>query len=140
MSTPIGTLRFPISKQNLTKDASIIIINPNNPTGAVYDKQILIELIEVARANNLIIFSDEIYGKITFDNTPFIPVAALSEDVFTVSFSGLSKTYKLAGFRCGWMVMSGPKHLALNYIEGLNILSNMRLCSNVLAQFAVEPP
>ena len=118
---------------------AIIIINPNNPTGAVYDKQILIELIEVARANNLIIFSDEIYGKITFDNTPFIPVAALSEDVFTVSFSGLSKTYKLAGFRCGWMVMSGPKHLALNYIEGLNILSNMRLCSNVLAQFAVEP-
>ena len=67
--------------------------------------------------------------KITFDNTPFIPVAALSEDVFTVSFSGLSKTYKLAGFRCGWIVMSGPKHLALNYIEGLNILSNMRLCS-----------
>ena len=121
------------------KTRAIIIINPNNPTGAVYDKQILIELIEVARANNLIIFSDEIYGKITFDNTPFIPVAALSEDVFTVSFSGLSKTYKLAGFRCGWMVMSGPKHLALNYIEGLNILSNMRLCSNVLAQFAVEP-
>ena len=121
------------------KTRAIIIINPNNPTGAVYDKQILIELIEVARANNLIIFSDEIYGKITFDNTPFIPVAALSEDVFTVSFSGLSKTYKLAGFRCGWMVMSGPKHLAINYIEGLNILSNMRLCSNVLAQFAVEP-
>ena len=121
------------------KTRAIVIINPNNPTGAVYDKQILIELIEVARANNLIIFSDEIYGKITFDNTPFIPVAALSEDVFTVSFSGLSKTYKLAGFRCGWMVMSGPKHLALNYIEGLNILSNMRLCSNVLAQFAVEP-
>ena len=121
------------------KTRAIVIINPNNPTGAVYDKQILIELIEVARTNNLIIFSDEIYGKITFDNTNFIPVAALSEDVFTVTFSGLSKTYKLAGFRCGWMVMSGPKKIANNYIEGLNILSNMRLCSNVIAQFAVEP-
>ena len=121
------------------KTKAIVIINPNNPTGAVYEKHILIDLIEVARANNLIIFSDEIYGKITFDNTPFIPVAALSEDVFTVSFSGLSKTYKLAGFRCGWMVMSGPKQIAINYIEGLNILSNMRLCSNVLAQFAVLP-
>ena len=121
------------------KTRAIVIINPNNPTGAVYDKQILIEIIEVARANNLIIFSDEIYGKITFDKIPFIPIAALSEDVFIVTFSGLSKTYKLAGFRCGWMVMSGPKKIAKNYIEGLNILSNMRLCSNVLAQFAVEP-
>ena len=121
------------------KTRAIVIINPNNPTGAVYDKQVLKDLIEIARVNNLIIFSDEIYGKITFDNIHFIPVATLSEDVLTVTFSGLSKTYKLAGFRCGWMVISGPKKIATNYIEGLNILSNMRLCSNVIAQFAVEP-
>ena len=118
---------------------AIVIINPNNPTGAVYDKQILTELIELAKTKNLIIFSDEIYGKITFDNIPFIPIAALSDDVLTVSFSGLSKAYKLAGFRCGWMVLSGKKHSASSYIEGIDILSNMRLCSNVPAQLAVKP-
>ena len=118
---------------------AIVIINPNNPTGAVYNKQILTELIELAKTNNLIIFADEIYGKITFDNIPFIPVAALSGDVLTVSFSGLSKAYKLAGFRCGWMILSGKKHSASSYIEGIDILSNMRLCSNVPAQLAVEP-
>ena len=118
---------------------AIVIINPNNPTGAVYDKQILTELIELAKTKNLIIFSDEIYGKITFDNIPFIPIAALSDDVLTVSFSGLSKAYKLAGFRCGWMVLSGKKHSASSYTEGIDILSNMRLCSNVPAQLAVKP-
>ena len=118
---------------------AIVIINPNNPTGAVYDKQILTELIELAKTNNLIIFADEIYGKITFDNTPFVPIAALSDDVLTVSFSGLSKAYKLAGFRCGWMVLSGKKNSASSYIEGIDILSNMRLCSNVPAQLAVKP-
>ena len=118
---------------------AIVIINPNNPTGAVYNKQILTELIELAKTKNLIIFADEIYGKITFDNIPFIPVAALSGDVLTVSFSGLSKAYKLAGFRCGWMILSGKKNSASSYIEGIDILSNMRLCSNVPAQLAVEP-
>ena len=118
---------------------AIVIINPNNPTGAVYSKEILTELVELAKASNLIIFADEIYGKITFDDIQFIPIAALSDDVLTVSFSGLSKAYKLAGFRCGWMVLSGTKHSASSYIEGIDILSNMRLCSNVPAQLAVKP-
>ena len=118
---------------------AIVIINPNNPTGAVYDQQILTEIVELARRYGLVIFADEIYGKITFENTRFIPIATLSEDVLTVSFSGLSKSHRLAGFRCGWMILSGAKQRAQSYIEGLDILSNMRLCSNVPAQFAVEP-
>jgi len=117
---------------------AIVIINPNNPTGSVYSREILLELIEVARKNNLIIFADEIYSKIVYDEAEFVPVASLSDDVLTASFNGLSKSYRLAGFRSGWMVLSGPKHLASSYIEGLEILTNMRLCANVPAQYAVQ--
>jgi alanine-synthesizing transaminase len=122
-----------------SRTRAIVIINPNNPTGAVYDEKVLTDIVELARKYELVIFADEIYGKITFNNARFIPIASLSNDVITVSFSGLSKSYRLAGFRCGWMVLSGAKQRAQSYIEGLDILSNMRLCSNVPAQFAVEP-
>lgn len=117
---------------------ALLIINPNNPTGAVYSREVLLELVELARRHNLILFADEIYSKIVYDDAKHIPLASLSEDVFTVSFNGLSKSYRLAGFRSGWMVLSGPKHLAKSYIEGLEILTNMRLCANVPAQFAVQ--
>lgn len=117
---------------------ALLIINPNNPTGAVYSKEILLEIVELARKHKLILFADEIYSKIVYDDAQYIPLASLSDDVFTVSFNGLSKSYRLAGFRSGWMVLSGPKHLAKSYIEGLEILTNMRLCANVPAQLAVQ--
>ena len=121
-----------------SRTRAIVIINPNNPTGSVYSQEILLELIDLARRNKLIIFADEIYSKIIYDDAEFIPIASLSEDIFTVSFNGLSKSYRLAGFRSGWMILSGPKHLAKSYIEGLEILTNMRLCANVPAQYAVQ--
>jgi alanine-synthesizing transaminase len=117
---------------------AIVIINPNNPTGAVYSREILLDLVALARKHQLIIFADEIYSKIIYDDAQFVPIASLSEDVFTVSFNGLSKSYRLAGFRSGWMILTGPKHIASSYIEGLEILTNMRLCANVPAQFAVQ--
>jgi len=117
---------------------AIVVINPNNPTGAVYSREILLELVALARKHKLIIFADEIYSKIIYDEAVFTPLASLSDDVFTVSFNGLSKSYRLAGFRSGWMILSGPKHTAKSYIEGLEILTNMRLCANVPAQFAVQ--
>ena len=117
---------------------SLVIINPNNPTGAVYSKDILLQLIEICRKHELILFADEIYSKIIYDDAVHTPVASLCDDVFIVSFNGLSKSYRLAGFRSGWMILSGPKEHASSYIEGLEILTNMRLCANVPAQFAVQ--
>lgn len=116
----------------------IVVINPNNPTGAVYSKETLEQIIELAREHNLIIFADEIYDKILYDGAQHIPLASLCDDVLIVSFNGLSKTYRSAGFRSGWMVISGPKHRARDYIEGLDMLSNMRLCANVPAQNAIQ--
>lgn len=117
---------------------AIVIINPNNPTGAVYNRESLEQLIELARKHDLILFADEIYSKIIYDDAEFIPLASLTEDVFVVTFNGLSKSYRLAGFRSGWMILTGPKEKAKSYIEGLDILTNMRLCANVPAQFAVQ--
>lgn len=117
---------------------ALVIINPNNPTGAVYSKEILLQLIDLCRKHELILFADEIYSKIIYDDAVHIPVASLCDDVFIVSFNGLSKSYRLAGFRSGWMILSGPKDGAASYIEGLDILTNMRLCANVPAQFAVQ--
>lgn len=117
---------------------ALVIINPNNPTGAVYSKEILLQLIDLCRKHELILFADEIYSKIIYDDAVHIPVASLCDDVFIVSFNGLSKSYRLAGFRSGWMILSGPKDGATSYIEGLDILTNMRLCANVPAQFAVQ--
>lgn len=121
-----------------SRTRAIVIINPNNPTGAVYSKDLLEDLIKVARRHNLIIFADEIYSKIIYDDAKHIPVASLCDDLLVVSFNGLSKSYRLAGFRSGWMVLSGAKHSARSYIEGLDILTNMRLCANVPAQFAIQ--
>jgi len=121
-----------------SRTRAIVVINPNNPTGSVYNKRILLDLVSLARKYNLILFADEIYSQIVYDEAEYFPLASLSEDVFTVSFNGLSKSFRLAGFRSGWMIVSGPKHLAGSYIEGLEILSNMRLCANVPGQYAVQ--
>ncbi len=120
------------------KTKALVVINPNNPTGAVYSRELLQGIIDLARKHSLILFADEIYSKIVYDDAEHIPLASLSTDVFTVSFNGLSKSYRLAGFRSGWMILTGPKHLAKSYIEGIEILSNMRLCANVPAQLAVQ--
>lgn len=117
---------------------ALVIINPNNPTGAVYSKEILLEIVKVARENNLIIFSDEIYDKVLFDDAKHHCVAALAPDLFCVTFSGLSKNYRVAGFRAGWLLVSGNKKIAKSYIEGLTILSSMRMCANVPCQHAIQ--
>lgn len=116
----------------------IIIINPNNPTGALYSKETLLQIIELARNHKLMIFADEIYDKIIYDDAEHFAMASLANDVLFVSFNGLSKTYRVAGFRSGWMVISGAKHLAADYIEGLVLLASMRLCSNVPGQYAIQ--
>jgi len=116
----------------------LVIINPNNPTGAVYSKDMLLELVEIARQHNLIIFSDEIYDKILYDDAQHHSIAALAPDLLTVTFNGLSKTYRVAGFRQGWMVLNGPKKHAKGYIEGLEMLASMRLCANVPMQHAIQ--
>ncbi|MFY0657534.1 MAG: pyridoxal phosphate-dependent aminotransferase [Neptunomonas phycophila] len=116
----------------------IVVINPNNPTGAVYPKAVLEQIVELAREHNLIIFADEIYDKILYDEAQHISLASLADDVLFLTFNGLSKTYRAAGFRAGWVIVSGPKHRAKDYIEGLDMLSNMRLCANVPAQHAIQ--
>ena len=127
-----------IRRKITDRTKAIVIINPNNPTGAVYPESVLREVIEVAREHELILFSDEIYDRLTFDGTPHTSTASLAPDLFCVTFSGLSKSHMMAGFRIGWMVLSGNKKAAADYIEGLKMLSNMRLCSNVPAQSIVE--
>lgn len=126
-------------RSKITKNTkAIVVINPNNPTGAVYSRELLLQIIELARENNLIVYADEIYDKILYDGAVHTPMASLAEDILIISFNGLSKNYRLAGFRAGWMVLSGAKAHAKDYIEGLEILSNMRLCANVPAQQAVQ--
>ncbi|MCG8453540.1 MAG: pyridoxal phosphate-dependent aminotransferase [Spirochaetales bacterium] len=120
------------------KTKGIVVINPNNPTGAVYSRSTLESIVALARKHSLILFADEIYEKILFDENQHIPLASLSTDVLTLSFNGLSKAYRAAGFRGGWMVVSGDRRPAADFLEGLRILSNMRLCSNVPAQLAVQ--
>lgn len=117
---------------------AIVIINPNNPTGAVYSRKTLKQIIELAREHELIIYADEIYDKILYDGAKHIPLASLCNDLLVITFNGLSKAYRLAGFRAGWMIISGAKEKAKDYIDGLEILSNMRLCSNVPAQQAIQ--
>lgn len=117
---------------------AIVLINPNNPTGAVYPKETLEGIIKIARERDLVIYSDEIYDKILYDDAVHIPIASLTNDVLCVTFSGLSKNYRVAGFRVGWMLLSGNMAGAQDYIEGLNMLSSMRLCSNVPMQHAVQ--
>lgn len=117
---------------------AIVVINPNNPTGAVYSPQILREIADLAVERGLIVMADEIYDKILYDDAVHTTFAAIAPDVFTITFNGLSKAYRLAGFRAAWMVMTGPRKHATSYIEGINMLTNMRLCANVPAQHAIQ--
>ena len=127
-----------IKKSITEKTKAIVVINPNNPTGTVYPQEYLQQIVDIARENNLIIFSDEIYDKIIYDNEPHISIASLASDLFCITMNGLSKSYRACGYRTGWMVLSGPKEHAQGYIEGLNILASMRLCANVPAQYAIQ--
>ncbi|MCB1617184.1 MAG: aminotransferase class I/II-fold pyridoxal phosphate-dependent enzyme, partial [Pseudomonadales bacterium] len=116
----------------------IVVINPNNPTGAVYPREILEGIVELARRHQLIIFADEIYDKILYDGAVHHPLASLADDLLFITFNGLSKSYRAAGFRSGWMIISGAKHRAVDFLEGLEILASMRLCANVPSQFAIQ--
>ena len=127
-----------IKKKVSPRTKAIVIINPNNPTGALYPRELLEEIVEIARQNNLIIFSDEIYDRLVMDGLEHISIASMAPDLFCVTFSGLSKSHMIAGYRIGWMILSGNKALARDYILGLNMLSNMRMCSNVPAQSIVQ--
>ena len=127
-----------IKSKVTSRTKAIVIINPNNPTGAVYSKELLLDIVEVARQNNLIIFADEIYDKILYDGAVHHHIAALAPDLLTVTFNGLSKAYRVAGFRQGWMILNGPKKHAKGYIEGLDMLASMRLCANVPMQHAIQ--
>ncbi|MCR6651733.1 MAG: pyridoxal phosphate-dependent aminotransferase [Cellvibrionaceae bacterium] len=121
-----------------SKTRAIVVINPNNPTGAVYSEDLLKQIVQIAQEHKLVIFADEIYSKIVYDGAEYIPLGRLAQDVLCVSFNGLSKTYRLAGFRSGWLIFSGAKHLAREYIKGVEMLSSMRLCANVPAMYAVQ--
>jgi alanine-synthesizing transaminase len=117
---------------------AIVVINPNNPTGAVYSAEVLQEIAGLAREHGLVVMADEIYDKILYDDAVHVPFATIAPDVFTLTFNGLSKAYRVAGFRAGWMMVTGPKRHATSYLEGITILTNMRLCANVPAQHAVQ--
>jgi alanine-synthesizing transaminase len=127
-----------IRKKVTEKTKAIVVINPNNPTGSVYPDEVLMEIVKVAEERQLIIYADEIYDKILYDGVTHTSIASLTNNVLCVTFNGLSKCYRAAGFRAGWMVVSGNRHGAKDYIDGLNILSSMRLCSNVPAQFGIQ--
>ena len=117
---------------------AIVVINPNNPTGAVYDRSVLEGIAAVARENDLIVYADEIYSRITYDDAVHVPMSTIAPDILTISFDGLSKAWRSAGFRAGWMVLSGNKKKAAGYAEGLEMLSSMRLCANMPAQFGIQ--
>ncbi|WP_198972745.1 pyridoxal phosphate-dependent aminotransferase [Xylophilus sp. ASV27] len=116
----------------------IVVINPNNPTGALYSDALLRSIVEIARQHGLVIFADEVYDKVLYDGVRHTAIASLSEDVLTLTFNSLSKSYRSCGYRAGWLVLSGDKRRAQDYIEGLNMLSNMRLCANVPGQWAIQ--
>ena len=116
----------------------IVVINPNNPTGALYADDLLKGIVAIAREHGLVIFADEVYDKVLYDGVKHTPLASLSQDVLTLTFNSLSKSYRSCGYRAGWMVISGDKKVARDYIEGLNMLSNMRLCANVPGQWAIQ--
>ena len=127
-----------IRKKVTDRTKGIVIINPNNPTGALYPKEILEQIVEIAREYELVIFADEIYDRLVMDDREHISIASLAPDLLTVTFNGLSKSHRIAGYRVGWMCLCGDKSKAQGYIEGLNMLSSMRLCSNVPAQQIIQ--
>ena len=120
------------------KTKAIVVINPNNPTGAVYDRPILEGIAQIARENELIVYADEIYNRITYDDAKHVPMSTVAPDILTISFDGLSKAYRAAGFRAGWMVLSGNKKCAADYVDGLDMLANMRLCPNMPSQMGIQ--
>ena len=127
-----------LRKKITPRTKAIVVINPNNPTGAIYSKEVLVELTKIAREYGLILFADEIYDKMLYDQEKHLSLASLSTDVVIITFNGLSKNYRSCGYRAGWMVVSGDKEMVRDYIEGLNMLSSMRLCANVPGQYAVQ--
>ena len=127
-----------IRKKVTPRTKGIVVINPNNPTGALYPKDILEQIVQVARENDLILFADEIYDRLVMDGNEHVALASLAPDLFTISFNGLSKSHRVAGYRVGWMCLCGDKSNVQGYIEGLNLLSSMRLCSNVPAQSIIQ--
>ena len=134
----VAELREALEGEDGGRIRALVLINPNNPTGALYPKEVLEGIVEIARQYHLIIFSDEIYDRLVMDGGEHISIASLAPDLFCVTFSGLSKSHMIAGFRIGWMILSGAKNKAKGYIEGINMLSSMRLCSNVPAQSIVQ--
>ena len=127
-----------IGRKITGRTRGIVVINPNNPTGAVYRQSVLQQLVSVARNHNLTLFADEIYDQIIYDDAVHIPLATLAADTVCITFNGLSKTHRLAGFRAGWLVISGAKHRAQNYFQGIEMLASMRLCANVPAMHAIQ--
>jgi len=127
-----------LRKKITPRTKAIVVINPNNPTGAIYSKEVLTELTSIAREHDLILFADEIYDKMLYDQEKHVSLASLSTDVVTITLNGLSKNYRSCGYRAGWMVVSGDKEMIRDYIEGLNMLSSMRLCANVPGQYAIQ--
>jgi len=127
-----------LRKKITPRTKAIVVINPNNPTGAIYSKEVLLEMVNIAREHGLILFADEIYDKMLYDAEKHISLASLSTDVVTITFNGLSKNYRSCGYRAGWMVVSGDKEMVRDYIEGLNMLASMRLCANVPGQYAIQ--
>ena len=127
-----------IRKKITPHTKGIVVINPNNPTGVLYSNALLQEIIDLARENGLVIFADEVYDKVLYDGVKHTPIASLSHDVLTLTFNSLSKSYRSCGYRAGWLIVSGDKKPAADYIEGLNMLSNMRLCANVPGQWAIQ--
>jgi len=127
-----------LRKKITPRTKAIVVINPNNPTGAIYSKEVLLELTQIAREHGLILFADEIYDKMLYDGEKHISLASLSTDVVIITFNGLSKNYRSCGYRAGWMIVSGDKEMVRDYIEGLNMLASMRLCANVPGQYAIQ--
>ena len=127
-----------LRKRITPRTKAIVVINPNNPTGAIYSKEVLLELTNIAREHGLILFADEIYDKMLYDAEKHVSLASLSTDVVVITFNGLSKNYRSCGYRAGWMVVSGDKEMVRDYIEGLNMLASMRLCANVPGQYAIQ--
>lgn len=128
-----------IKAKTTSRTKAMVVINPNNPTGAVYERSLLVSLADWARQRNLVVFADEIYSKVLYDDAEYVPMASIDEDVLTLSFDGLSKSYHVPGFRVGWMVVSGALVRARSFIDGLDTLASMRLCPNVPVQHAIPP-
>lgn len=127
-----------IKSKVTSKTKAIVVINPNNPTGSLYPDEILKGIIQIARENNLIVMADEIYDKVLYDGNKHTSIASLADDIVFLTFNGLSKNYRACGYRAGWLILSGDKKNASDYLEGLNMLASMRLCSNVPGQLAIQ--